>query len=37
MKEPWCLAASTTTHTAKQLMTTYAKRWSIVSGSLPPP
>ena len=31
MKEPWCLAASTTTHTAKQLMTTYAKRWSIES------
>ena len=29
MKEPWCLAASTTTHTAKQLMTTYAKRWGI--------
>jgi hypothetical protein len=29
MKEPWCLAASTTTDTAKQLMTTYGKRWSI--------
>ena len=29
MKEPWCLAASTTTQTAKQLMTTYAKRWGI--------
>jgi hypothetical protein len=26
MKEPWCLAASTTTDTAKQLMTTYGKR-----------
>src|SRR5487761_2171861 len=32
MKEPWCLAASTTTQTAKQLMTTYAKRWGIESG-----
>ena len=32
MKEPWCLAASTTTDTAKQLMTTYGKRWSIESG-----
>ena len=32
MKEPWCLAASTTTHTAKQLMTTYGKRWGIESG-----
>src|SRR6266700_321017 len=32
MKEPWCLAASTTTDTAKQLMTTYAKRWGIESG-----
>ena len=31
-KEPWCLAASTTTDTAKQLMTTYRKRWSIESG-----
>ena len=29
MKEPGCLAASTTTDTAKQLMTTYGKRWSI--------
>ena len=27
MKEPWCLAASTTTDTPKQLMTTYGKRW----------
>jgi hypothetical protein len=32
MKEPWCLAAGTTTDTAKQLMTTYGKRWSIESG-----
>jgi len=32
MKEPWCLAASTTTDTAKQLMTTYGKRWGIESG-----
>jgi hypothetical protein len=31
MKEPWCLAASTTTDTAKQLMTTYGKRWGIES------
>jgi len=29
MKEPWCLAASTTTDTAKELMTTYGKRWGI--------
>ena len=29
MKEPWCLAASTATDTAKQLMTTYGKRWGI--------
>lgn len=32
MKEPWCLAASTTTDTAKQLMTIYGKRWGIESG-----
>jgi Transposase DDE domain len=32
MKEPWCLAASTKTDTAKQLMTTYGKRWGIESG-----
>jgi hypothetical protein len=32
MKEPWCLAASTTTDTAKQLMTAYGKRWGIESG-----
>src|SRR6516165_6013889 len=32
MKEPWCLAASTTMDTAKQLMTTYGKRWGIESG-----
>ena len=32
MKEPWCLAASTTTDTAKELMTTYGKRWGIESG-----
>src|ERR1700693_1327700 len=29
MKEPWCLAASTSSDTAKQLMTTYGKRWGI--------
>jgi hypothetical protein len=33
MKEPWCLAASTTTDTAKQLMTAYGKRWGIESGA----
>jgi hypothetical protein len=32
MKEPWCLAASTATDTAKQLMTTYGKRWGIEPG-----
>ena len=32
MKEPWCLAASSTTASAKELMTTYGKRWSIESG-----
>ena len=32
VKEPWCLAASSTTDTAKQLMTTYGKRWGIESG-----
>lgn len=32
MKEPWCLAASTTTASAKELKTTYAKRWSIEAG-----
>ena len=32
MKEPWCLASSTTAETAKRLMTTYAKRWGIESG-----
>jgi hypothetical protein len=32
MKEPWCLAASTTTDSAKQLMKTYGKRWGIESG-----
>src|SRR5471032_69781 len=32
MKEPWCLAASTTADTAKQLMATYGKRWGIESG-----
>jgi len=31
MKEPWCLAASTTMATAKELMTTYGKRWGIES------
>ena len=29
MKEPWCLAASTSSDTAKHLMTTYGKRWGI--------
>src|ERR1700746_467769 len=29
MKEPWCLAASTSSDTAKQLMRTYGKRWGI--------
>jgi Transposase DDE domain len=32
MKEPWCLAASSATASAKELMTTYGKRWSIESG-----
>ena len=32
MKEPWCLAASSTTDSAKQLMKTYGKRWGIESG-----
>ena len=32
MKEPWCLAASSTTDTAKQLVKTYGKRWGIESG-----
>ena len=32
MKEPWCLAASSTTDTAKQTMKTYGKRWGIESG-----
>ena len=32
MKEPWCLAASSTTDTAKQLIKTYGKRWGIESG-----
>jgi Transposase DDE domain len=32
MKEPWCLAASTTSDTAKHLITTYGKRWSIEPG-----
>ena len=29
MKQPWCLAASTSSDTAKQLMRTYGKRWGI--------
>jgi hypothetical protein len=29
MKEPWCLAASTTTASARMLMDYYAKRWEI--------
>jgi hypothetical protein len=32
MKEPWCLAASTTIDRAKQLITCYGKRWSIEPG-----
>jgi len=36
MKEPWCLAASTTTDTAKQLMTTYGKRWALSPDSAIP-
>lgn len=32
MKDPWCLAASSATASAKELMTTYGKRWSIESG-----
>lgn len=32
MKEPWCLAASTTTDSAKHMITTYGKRWGIESG-----
>ena len=32
MKEPWCLAASSTTATAKHLMTSYARRWGIEAG-----
>lgn len=32
MKEPWCLAASTTTDTARTLMNSYAKRWGIEAG-----
>lgn len=31
MKEPWCLAASTTTETARTLVNYYAKRWGIES------
>jgi len=32
MKEPWCLAASTTTESARTLIDYYAKRWSIEGG-----
>lgn len=32
MKEPWCLAASTSDADAKRLIDLYAKRWSIESG-----
>ena len=32
MKEPWCLAASTTTERAQQIIATYAKRWTIEPG-----
>lgn len=32
MKEPWCLAASTTDDTARQLINLYAKRWTIEPG-----
>ena len=31
MKEPWCLAASTTTERARTLIDYYAKRWGIES------
>lgn len=31
MKEPWCLAASTTTESARTLIDYYAKRWGIES------
>ena len=31
MKEPWCLAASTTTECARTLIDYYAKRWGIES------
>lgn len=31
MKEPWCLAASTATESARTLIDYYAKRWSIES------
>ncbi len=33
MKEPWCLAASTTTESARTLIDYYAKRWGIESNS----
>ena len=32
MKEPWCLAASTTDEPASALVNLYAKRWEIVGG-----
>jgi hypothetical protein len=32
MKEPWCLAASTTDKLARELINLYAKRWGIESG-----
>ncbi|MGA7802173.1 MAG: IS4 family transposase [Gammaproteobacteria bacterium] len=32
MKQPWCLAASTSDDTARQLINLYSKRWSIECG-----
>jgi hypothetical protein len=32
MKEPWCLATSTTNKLARELINLYAKRWGIESG-----
>jgi hypothetical protein len=32
MKEPWCLATSTTDKSARELINLYAKRWGIESG-----
>jgi hypothetical protein len=32
MKEPWCLATSTTDNAARELINLYAKRWGIECG-----